>query len=168
MAIFKYSLSFMDGGGVQTPMEGTVVATDVTAATAKIRAIAEKLNSTDPMGDASEPGLTNGALVEAHITVPLSLVGWDLTVTPADESENQKGGRFLWRTVNGFPTKFTVPTFNEAYKHSSGYLVGTGSSPALLQFIQEVTLQGSSDQRGEDIIVLHDSYFTYGGKPAYK
>lgn len=169
MATYDFNLSFLDIGGVTSHAKGSVVGTDVANATTKIQGIAEALQDPDPAGDASEPALTLGALTGASIVIPLSIAGWALNATPAAGSENQKGGRFIFNTASGFPTQITVPTFNEFYKLSSGYLGHVDDFVGLYNFVQTAMIAGgASDGRGSDITALLKSYFTYSGRPAYK
>lgn len=168
MANYKWSITFQDVG--QPPQtataEGYFVGADQAAALAYIQGIAEALNNPAPAGAGALP-LTLGKIISVNLSQAVDYSGWVIRPAAVAGAENQKGGRFIFATGLNYNTRMTIPTFNEALKLSTGYIDLT--NPAVFAFYQTGVIDGGgADNRYDDLTVLNEAYFTYGGKPAPK
>ncbi len=112
-------------------------------------------------------------LISPVITGAITRIGIAFTVTlpsglrtnPLSNSDVEEGGRFQFRTENGFHTGLRLPTFNEAMI-TAGSRVIDQSAPEVAAFIAAmqsgIDLSGvggsgtvqPSDKRGEDIVAV--------------
>lgn len=168
MANYKWSITFSDASTPpqRATVEGYFVGADQAAALSYVQGIAEALNNPAPAGGGALP-LTLGKIVDVSISLSVDFSGWTIRPAAVAGAENQKGGRFLFATALDYVSRMTVPTFNEALKLSTGYI--DIANPAVFAFYSTGVIGGGgADNRYDDLTVLNEAYYTYGGKPAYK
>ena len=106
-----------------------------------------------------------GAITRIGVALSFPLPG-TLKAAPLANSDVEEGARFGFRTTNGYPTGFRVPTFDEALIASGSKEVNTVDADvaalitAVVAGINLVPVGGTgtvgaTDDRGEDIIALN-------------
>jgi len=165
MATFEWKATFQDEGGNTASTGGFIVATDAAEAQTKLQGVIEAISNPAPAGVGALP-LTLGALVSVYLNLLVDFSSWTVRTVAASGSENQKGGRFLFRGAGlNSRAMMTIPTFNEALKDTDGNLLT--ANPAISAFVTGYTgAAGGADNRGDDLVAMSDAYYTYGGKSA--
>lgn len=166
MALYRSTITMVDISGNPASFELAVNAANQADAVTALQGAVEALNDPTPAGEGALP-LTLGRVASVNISIPIDISAWDLREDAHEDSENQKGGRFVFYTAGNYTMRVTIPTFNEALKQASGYL--DINNPAVFSFYSTAMIGGGfSDYRGDDIDSLKSAYMTYGGRPAFK
>lgn len=167
MPVFSVTVTVEDAN-TPNPNSSTwgfnTVSADLADALSDAQAIVEAAHNPTPAGGGALP-LALGRVSAVSITIPVDIAAWQVRTSANVASENQKGGKFIWNVTAPYrPTMFTIPTFNEALKLSSGEI--DTANVAVSSFIAAIQAAGGANYVGQDITGLKAAVYTYGGKPA--
>lgn len=165
MANFAWNVTLLDAAGNPGNTGGYFVAADQAGAIAYLQGIIEAMNDPTPAGAGALP-LTLGIVQSVSLTQNVDFSTWAIRPTADALAENQKGGRFIFKSAFG-RAQMTLPTFNEALKNSDGSL--DIANLAMISFFDTGVIDGGgSDNHYDDLTALLEAYMTYGGKDARK
>lgn len=150
-------LTIQDGKGKQTtmtvpiPVPGTVTASSILGAAR---------NWAEAIQDA-----ISGKIVRAGVALIADLSGLGIPASPDPDSDVEEGARFTFRSAEGFPMRFRIPTFKEELFVSGTAIVDTadtvvdGIIDRVIDGIQFTALPGDGDvdpstSHGEDIVAF--------------
>jgi len=108
--------------------------------------------------------LMDGVVVSVGITQDVDLTGW--TIKSAETAPNDRlvGGRFIFRTPEGYRTSFTLPTFDKAtYVPTGSENIDQGNAD-VAAFLATFLGQQTNTSQGIEVTALDQAYEVHGGK----
>lgn len=103
----------------------------------------------------------DGAIVGSSASIGVDLSGANIKNAPIQGADVEEGALFTFRSTEGAPTRFRIPTFDETFGMETGQTVDTSDTDvdALVQRILQGDTQGATtvrwaDSRGNNIASL--------------
>ena len=97
--------------------------------------------------------LIDGVIKDAGAVIGVDISGLGLKTSAISGSDVEEGALFTFRSTEGAPTKFRLPTFDETYGLETGQAVDT-SAPDVDSFIQRII---NGDTQGATTVRFADS-----------
>jgi hypothetical protein len=108
--------------------------------------------------------LMNGFITGVGITQDVSLAGWTIKTAQAAANDRLVGGRFIWRTPEGYRTSFTLPTFDNATYVPAGSENIDQANADVTAFLATFLGQQTNTSQGIEVTAIEAAYEVHGGK----
>lgn len=151
MPLFRVSLVIGDIGADSSELTRYYNVADYAAALTRSQSLAEAADQ-----------IILGQVQDVWIAQKADTALWSLKASPNAASEVKHGARFTYRTQGGFPTSFSVPTFDQE-QFTDNFDNVVLSAPEIIAFLLAATNSGV-DRRNDPLQTLKAAYEINGGK----
>ena len=151
MPLFRISVVFSDIGADSSELTRFYNVADYATALTRAQSLTEAADQ-----------ITLGQPTDVWIAQKADISTWSVKSAPDAASEVKHGARFTYRTDGGFPTSFSVPTFDQE-QFTDNFDNVVLSAPEIIAFLLAVTNSGV-DRRNDPLATLKAAYEINGGK----
>jgi hypothetical protein len=108
--------------------------------------------------------LMDGVVVSVGITQDVDLTGWTLKSAATAPNDRLVGGRFIFRSPEGYRTFLTLPTFDKATYVPAGSENIDTSNADVAAFLGTFLGSQTNTSQGIEVTALDQAYEVHGGK----
>lgn len=113
--------------------------------------------------EAADP-LIDGIITDVTLSLNVDRTGWTLKTVQTAENDRLVGGRFIFRTPEGYKTSFTLPTFDKDTYVPAGSENIDQANADVAAFLAAFIGTQTNTSQGIEVTALDQAYEVHGGK----